>query len=185
VAGFTFTNFRGDYPFWTPSWAEVLSGRPLACRATPPDRDTLATAFAANGYETALVADEVVANSCARLGFASVLTGGGRPQSGRPLFLVALGEVDTAASVPGDSVLIGLPPMSPIPGGRRRAAPLVVRSPMRVGGSDVPMNPLDIAPTVCGLAGVPRSAAFVGRDYSALVARPRALAGAAGIGEAG
>jgi arylsulfatase A-like enzyme len=33
----------------------------------------------------------------------------------------------------------------------------------------VPMNPLDIAPTVCGLAGVPRASAFVGRDYSALV----------------
>jgi hypothetical protein len=39
------------------------------------------------------------------------------------------------------------------------------------------MNPLDIAATVCGLAGVPRSPAFVGRDYSALVARPLDLAG--------
>jgi hypothetical protein len=181
VEGFTFANFLGDYPFWTPSWLEVLSGRPLGRGAAMPERDTLATVFAANGYDTALVAGEVVANLCARLGFASVLGAGEYPRrSGQPSFLVVLGEVelDAAAFVSDDSVLVGLPPLGPISGGRRRPAPLVICYRSGVGSSDVPMNPLDIAPTVCGLAGVPRPAALVGRDYSALVARPRALAGA-------
>ena len=68
--GFTFSNFHGDYPFWAPSWTEVLSGRPLG-RAVMPERHSLATAFAASGYEPVLVAGDAAANSCAGLGFAS------------------------------------------------------------------------------------------------------------------
>ena len=168
--GFTFSNFHGDYPFWAPSWTEVLSGRPLG-RAVMPERHSLATAFAASGYEPVLVAGDAAANSCAGLGFASAVAGAEYPrESGRPLLLVVLGEVefDAAAFVSADSILVWLPRLAPI-AGRRRPTPLMIRSRAGAGDSDVPINPLDIAPTVCGLAGVPRSPVFVGRDYSALV----------------
>lgn len=81
---------------------------------------------------------------------------------GRPHLLVLPQGIDPG--VTGDAILIGLPVMV--------GDVLIVRMPgaAAVGGSsDVPMNPLDIAPTVCGLAGVPGSPAFVGRDYSALI----------------
>lgn len=73
-----------------------------------------------------------------------------------------------AFSGPAPALVIRLPPLGV-------AGPLVVAS-AGPGSSDVPMNPLDITPTVCGLAGVSPSPAFVGRDYAALVTRPRAVA---------
>ncbi|MGD9508880.1 MAG: hypothetical protein AB7I59_29695 [Geminicoccaceae bacterium] len=81
---------------------------------------------------------------------------------GRPRLLLLPGEIDPR--VTRRAILIGLPAMD--------GDGLMVSVPgatVACGSSDVPMNPLDIAPTVCGLAGVPRSPAFVGRDYSALV----------------
>lgn len=107
--------------------------------------------------------------------FASLLVDSGElRRSGRPLFLVALGTIDSAVSPPEDSVLVRLPPLDEDSGVRLRAVPLVVRSLARIGCADVRMNSLDIAPTVCGLAGVPPLSGFVGRDYSGLVAGPRA-----------
>lgn len=132
--GFRFVNYQGAYPFWSPSWAEVLAGRPLGRDAAVPDRDTLATTLAAAGLGIVFADDD--------------------PPSA------------SGSSVP--ALVINLPPAD-------GSEPLVVAS-AGPGSSDVPMNPLDIAPTVCGLAGVPPSPAFVGRDYAALVARPWAMA---------
>ncbi|MFO1049813.1 MAG: hypothetical protein U1E52_18180 [Geminicoccaceae bacterium] len=131
-AGFRFANYQGAYPFWSPSWAEVLAGRPLGRDAALPERDTLATTLAAAGFDVVLAADNAQ--------FAS------------------------DGSVP--ALEISIPPAG-------AGGPLVVVS-AGPGCSDVAMNPLDIAPTICGLTGVRPSPAFVGRDYAALVARPRA-----------
>lgn len=86
-------------------------------------------------------------------------TGAGR---GRPRLLVL--PQGAEPGVTRDAILIGLPAMD--------GDGLIVRMPGATavcGSSDVPMNPLDIAPTICGLAGVPGWPSFVGRDYSALV----------------
>lgn len=131
--GFHFANYRSSYPFWAPSWTEVLAGRPLEPDAAVTVRDTLATTLAAAGFDI-------------------VLATGGAPFT-------------SSGSAP--ALVINLPP----PGA---AGPLVVAS-AGPGSSDAPMNPLDIAPTVCGLVGLPPSPAFVGRDYAALVARPRTV----------
>ena len=138
--GFRFVNYQGAYPFWSPSWAEVLAGRPLGRDAAVPEGDTLATTLAAAGFDIVLVADDAP------------------PASG--------------GSVP--ALVIDLPPAGV-------SGPLLVAS-VDAGFSDVPMNPLDIAPTVCGLAGVRPSPAFVGRDYAALVRGPRAAAVDRGAG---
>lgn len=85
----------------------------------------------------------------------------GAGQSGPRLLVVTHG---VGLDIPAEAILISLPALG--------GAGLVVRMPgvtAACGSCDVPMNPLDIAPTVCGLAGVPGSPAFVGRDYSALV----------------
>jgi hypothetical protein len=146
MEGFRFVNYRGRFPFWSPGWDEVLAGRPLGPGAMPAD-DTLADAFAAAGYVAAL-APLPVAQS-----------------RSRPLLIVAPNKVDPEIAT--NAILIRLPASQARPGDG-----LLVRMPgttAALGSSDVPMNPLDIAPTVCGLAGVPRASAFVGRDYSALV----------------
>jgi hypothetical protein len=54
--------------------------------------------------------------------------------------------------------------------------PMIVYSRTRVfknRRSSVAMNVLDVAPTVCGFAGIPVPADFAGIDYSALAAAPR------------
>jgi len=144
--GFRFANYRGHFPFWSPGWGDVLAGRPLSC-CTIPAQDTLLDAFASAGYATVFTPSPVAG------GWA------------KPHLIVLLDEVDP--DVAGNAILIRLPPLR-----ASSADSLVVRMPGTTaasGSSDVPMNPLDIAPTVCGLAGVPGSPAFVGRDYSALV----------------
>ena len=132
--GFRFANFRGRFPFWSPGWADVLAGRPLgACQLSA--QGSLVAAFAAAGYATALV------------------TAGGHSHvpgdPAKPRFIAVLDEVDLAA--PSNAILIRLPSMR-APSG----IGLVIHMPgglARCGSSsDVPINPLDIAPTVCGLA---------------------------------
>ena len=143
------------------SAAASHSGRPVGRTcwrggrsvSEPSAQGSLVAAFAAAGYATALV------------------TAGGHSHvpgdPAKPRFIAVLDEVDLAA--PSNAILIRLPSMR-APSGNG----LVIHMPgglARCGSSDVPMNPLDIAPTVCGLADVPGSPAFVGRDYSALVHR--------------
>jgi hypothetical protein len=177
--GFRFDNYRSDYPFWSPRWSDVLAGRPLGARSSAPEHGTLVTAFADAGYETVLMAGDAAISSCAGMGFVSVIARSGglnaskleraRYASAGPLFVAVLGD-DVAMAT--DAIFVGLPPLGSLPSDR--GGGLVVRLPGRAAGagsSDVPMNPLDVAPTVCGLADVPRPRAFVGRDYSALVPR--------------
>ena len=146
VEGFRFANYRGHFPFWSPGWGDVLAGRPVGSGAVPA-QGTLLDAFASAGYATAFAASPVAGSRA------------------KPHLIVVLHAVDP--DVAGNAILISLPPLR-----ASSADGLVIRMPggtAASGSSDVPMNPLDIAPTVCGLAGVPGSPAFVGRDYSALV----------------
>ena len=146
VEGFRFANYRGHFPFWLPEWGDVLAGRPLGCCAMPA-QGTLLDAFTSAGYATAFAASPVAGSRA------------------KPHLIVVLHAVDP--DVAGNAILISLPPLR-----ASSADGLVIRMPggtAASGSSDVPMNPLDIAPTVCGLASVPGSPAFVGRDYSALV----------------
>jgi hypothetical protein len=144
--GFRFANYRGRFPFWSPGWGDVLAGRAVRAGAVPAE-GTLVAAFAASGYATAFAP-------------SSVALGRSKPR-----LIVVPHELDL--DVAGNAILVRLPALD-----ASVCDGLLVRMPggtAACGSSDVPMNPLDIAPTVCGLAGVPGSPAFVGRDYSALV----------------
>lgn len=215
TGGFCFDSFRSDYPFWSPTWTEVLSGRsdlpswPAARAGKAPE--TLARAFSRNGYETVLVTEEPKDRQAGALEFGKVIGQGcaapdqlaglaleqRRALAGRAglIAIIWTGSLHTihngithllaglrSSGHAEDLILVSVPPF--LPAGQQFAAcrprlPLVVQWRHGIptsGRSHAPMGPLDVAPTVCGLAGVARPDSFAGIDYStiAVMRRPAA-----------
>lgn len=186
-SGFCFENFRADYPFRKPTWHELLAGcwnGSGAGREGGARRRTLPEIFAGHGYDTILAdgpAEDVLGVADAVL--RRVRAHGGRPFLAILVFDNAEDAIDAVAaavqSTPPEMqpdnglVVIHVPPFSWPRDWADTRPPLVVHAPDRVAGnarSGVAMNPLDVAPTVCGLAGIRSAESFQGTDYSGLAA---------------
>ena len=150
----------------------VLAGS--LARSSPPTATEFHSVVGRDGggsHELAALALQGMAARARLPVFAAVVCDDGQEAIDRLAVALLAGLKETGQG--DDLIVVCVPPFrhgdAPFAG----HPPLIIHAPGRVAAnsrSNVAMNPLDVAPTVCGLAGIPFPGGFPGANYAGLAA---------------